>query len=227
MKIQIYICHYPPLVDRKAYLDSVLPSLDIPYEFYSFFNRNNITDYEKYFSTDPKVLEYKNSYVTSKCNEPLVSPSIKATNLEHIHIYNAIQKNDADYHLVLEDDAVLCSNFKERLNNTIETLPTDWDIVYVSSGCQNRPNIQSTDGTNFAKIDTRNSWTANGYLIKKETAKKFIDNIRPMILPIDFELNFLQNLLKMNVYWLIDCIVYEGSNPVSGENYKYHTSQIR
>jgi glycosyl transferase family 25 len=226
-KVKMYVCHYPPLVDRKEYLDSTLPGLDIPYEFFSYFNRENIAQYEKYFSTDKSVLEYKNSFVAHKVNEPLTSPSIKATNLEHIRIYNAIINSRYEYHLILEDDAVLCPNFKERLYQTIDTLPQDWDVVYVSSGCENRPSITSSDDSNFAKIETKNSWTANGYLIKKETAKKFIDNIRPIILPIDFELNFIQNYLNMNVYWLVDSIVYEGSNPVSGPNYKYNTSQIR
>jgi hypothetical protein len=227
MNVQIYICHYPPLIDRKLYLDTVLPSLNIPYSYFSYFNRKNITPYEKYFSTDSKVLEHKNNFMPHKCYEPLKSPSIKATNLEHVRIYREIQTNNSDYHLILEDDAVLSDNFKQKLFNTIENLPNDWDVVYVSSGCENRPVIRSLDGSNFAKIETKTSWTANGYLVKKETAKKFIDNIRPMILPIDFELNFLQNYLNMNVYWLVEPIVFEGSNPVSGLNYKYNTSQIR
>lgn len=227
MNIQIYICHYPPLIDRKEYLDSVLPELNIPYEFFSYFNRNNIGPYEQYFSTDKSVLDYKNSVMPHKCNSPLTSPSIKATNLEHVRIYNAIQNNKHEYHLVLEDDAVLCTGFKEKLQQTLENLPEDWDIVYVSSGCENRPHISSSNGSNFAKIETKTSWTANGYLIKKETAKKFIDNIRPIILPIDFEQNFLQNLLNLNVYWLVTPIVYEGSNPASGAHYKYNSSQIR
>lgn len=226
-KVKIYICHYPPLKDRKQYLDTALPELDIPYEFFNHFNRDNVHNYKEHFSTDIEVLNFKNSKVAHKCNEPLTSPSIMATTLEHIRIYNAIQKSRYEYHLVLEDDAILSSNFKEKLLNTIDNLPADWDIVYVSSGCENRPKITSIDGSNFAKIETKNSWTANGYLIKKETAKKFIDNIRPIIMPIDFELNYLQNSLNMNVYWLVDSIVYEGSNPISGPNYKYNTSQVR
>ena len=226
-KIQIYICHYPPLTDRKKYLDTILPELNIPYEFFNFYNRENINLYEEYFSTDQKVLDFKNSVIPQKVSEPLISPSIKATNLEHVRIYNAILEKECEYHLVLEDDAVLCSNFKNELLHTIKNLPSDWDIIYVSSGCGGRPQVSGIDGSNFAKIESKISWTSNGYLIKKETAKKFIENIQPMILPIDFEQTFLQNFLNLNVYWLVKPIVYEGSNPAAGEHYNYSTSQIR
>jgi GR25 family glycosyltransferase involved in LPS biosynthesis len=227
MNLKIYICHYSPLIDRKAYLDVALPTTKLPFEFFNHFNRDNIKQYEQHFSQEQSVLDFKNSHMLYKCNEILKSSSIKATNLEHVRIYRSIVESNYDYHLILEDDAILCNDFNTKLNNTINNLPKDWDVVYVSSGCENRPQIKCQDGTNFVKMEERNSWTANGYLLKKETAQQFLDNIRPMILPIDFELNFLQNYLKSNVYWLEFPIIFEGSNPISGTNYKYHSSQLR
>ena len=223
MKVKVYICHYPPLSDRKAYLDTVLPTLGIPFQFFNSFNRDNISNYKHFFTDDIKTLQSKGWNSTP----PNMSPSIKATTLEHLKIYENIYFSNDDYSIVLEDDAILVKNFKERILKLISVLPPDWDIVHFSKGCEGRPQIQCNDNTNLVKMESRNSWTASGYLIKKNTARLLHKNMLPIALPIDFELNYIQNLLKMNVYWAADPLVYEGSNPAAGEYYKYVTSQIR
>ena len=80
MKVKVYICHYPPLSDRKAYLDTVLPTLGIPFQFFNSFNRDNISNYKHFFTDDIKTLQSKGWNSTP----PNMSPSIKATTLEHL-----------------------------------------------------------------------------------------------------------------------------------------------
>jgi GR25 family glycosyltransferase involved in LPS biosynthesis len=222
-KIKICVCHYPPLEDRKKYLDSVLPTLQIPFEFYSKFNRENINDYANLFSQDPVILSQRGW----SGNPPNMSPSIKATTLEHAKIYEDILEQNYDYFAILEDDAVLTDDFKNKFFNIIDNLPNDWDVLHFSNGCGGRPHLKCNDGTNLVKMECKRSWTASGYLITKKTAKKFLDCIYPIVLPIDFELNFIQKHLNMNVFWAVDPLVFEGSNPVAGKHHKYGSSQIR
>jgi GR25 family glycosyltransferase involved in LPS biosynthesis len=223
MNIKIYICHYPPLLDRKKYLDVAIPELNIPFEFCSQFNRENIEKYEHCFTNSPDVLKFKEWHESPPC----MSASIKATTIEHAKIYEKIVNSDDVYSVILEDDAVLGPDFKERLLKMLEVLPENWDVVHFSNGCGGRPSLHCTDGTNLIKMEGRTSWTASGYLINKQTAKKFIEYIYPIALPIDFELNFIQRYLQMNVYWAAEPLVYEGSNPAAGDRHNYTTSQIR
>jgi GR25 family glycosyltransferase involved in LPS biosynthesis len=223
MNAKIYICHYPPLTERKKYLDDVIPKLGIPFDFYSNFNRENIKNYDNKFSSSQDILKHKGWSGSSL----IMSSSIKATTLEHAKIYEEIIKNNYDYSIILEDDAILIDDFKEQLIKMVNNLPEDWDVVYFSSGCGGRPILRDRNGTNLVKMQERTSWTANGYLINNQTAKKFINFIYPIALPIDFELSFIQKHLQMNVYWAVNPLVYEGSNPAAGSRYRYGSSQIR
>ena len=221
---KIYICHYSSLVDRKKYLDSVIPSLEIPFEFCSQFDRENIKEYEHLFSNNSEIL-LKKGWLGG--NQPNMSNSIKATTLEHAKIYEKILNENYEYSVILEDDAILVGDFKDKFLKMISNLPKDWDVVHFSNGCGGRPHLKCNNGTNLVKMECRRSWTASGYLINRQTAQKFLDNIYPIALPIDFELNYIQKHLQMNVYWAVSPLVFEGSNPSAGSNHKYGSSQIR
>lgn len=226
-KFEIFVIHYEPLVERRQYLESVLPNTDIPYTISTKYTRDNID--ESCFCEDGTTIDKKNKITTTPVPPAdfTLTPPIKANGLEHVHIYNTIVEKNLDFAIVLEDDAILVENFTDRLNNILNTLPEDWDVIYLSNGCQGRPILTKNGNSEFVISEKRQSWTASGYMLNKESARLFVDNIQPIVYPPDFELTYLQNLLKSNVYWLYDPIVYEGSNPISGKYYKYNSSVER
>lgn len=230
-KFKIFIVHYKPLKERKEYIDSFLSNTSLPYEYSTKFTRDNID--ESFFSDNIDDINRKNSITTTPVppDHLNITKPIKANMLEHLEIYRKIIKEDLDYALVLEDDAVFIDNFIEKLTETINYFPEDWDTIYATNGCENRPDL-ITD-RNFVKKDifykslNRWSWTGGAYFIKQKTAKLFLENIKPIVYPPDYELTYLQNLLNSNVYWLGDPIIYEGSNPVSGKYCRYNSSVER
>lgn len=233
LKYKIYICHYPPLVDRKKYLDSILPSLNIPYEYSTKYTTYDV-DYEKYFSKSKKDLEFKNSFSSIVCYNFNLTTALKALCLEHINVYNKINTENLDFGIILEDDAIFVENFHLKLQETIDNLPKEnWDVIYITNGCDNRSDYlekgrkQNPTINNFVKMAIPYAWTGGGYIIKRETAKLFKDNIYPIVFPPDFELNYLQNRFNSNVYWLEQPIIYEGSNIVSKSKHKYQSSVQR
>lgn len=48
----------------------------------------------------------------------------------HINVLEQAMRNNYEYVLVLEDDAVLCDDFKQRAVAYVNALPDDWDQVY-------------------------------------------------------------------------------------------------
>lgn len=234
---KIFVCHYHALTERKAYLDTVLPVLDIPHEYSMSFTRDNLKEYEHCFSMADEVIDEKCKYMVNKCTKADLgngcSDPIKALCLEHVKIYNSIVKENLDFGIILEDDAVFVDNFNEKLKTTIDNLPADWDVVFLTNGCEGRAHhlAWGREGSptinNFVKMIKRTSWTGGAYMVKKHMAEKFAKHIFPIVYPPDWELNYLLNFCECNTYWLEDPIVYEGSNPVSGHMYKYGTSVCR
>jgi hypothetical protein len=231
MKFKIFIVHYKPLKDRKEYIDSFLSKTNLPFEYSTEVTRDNIN--YSYFSTEYSDIQRKNERTTTPVTPGDYTPTkpIMANTLEHLVIYKKIIKEDLDFGLVLEDDAVFVDNFESRIEEIINNLPDVWDTIFATNGCENRPDIKNSDdfveqGLFYESLEKK-SWTGGAYFIKNDTAKNFLDNIKPIVYPPDFEITYLQNLLDSKVYWLGDPIVYEGSNPVSGKYYKYGSSVER
>lgn len=234
---RIFVCHYHALTERKAYLDTVLSTLDISHEYSMSFSRDNLKEYEHCFSMDEKIIDEKCKYMVAKCTKADLgngcSNPIKALCLEHVKIYNSIVKENLDFGIILEDDAVFVDNFNERLKTTIDNLPEDWDVVFLTNGCEGRAHYLAwgREGNptinNFVKMSKKLSWTGGAYMVRKNAAEKFAKHIFPIVYPPDYELNYLLNFCNCNTYWLEDPIIYEGSNPVSGHMYKYGSSVCR
>lgn len=49
---------------------------------------------------------------------------------------------DADWHLVLQDDAILCPNFADRLHTTLEQAPTGPVSLYIGTGRPRQTQVQ-------------------------------------------------------------------------------------
>jgi hypothetical protein len=231
-KYKIYVCHYPPLIERKAYLDTVLPKLNIEYEYSTKYTTYNKI-YNNQFSSKKEDIDFKNSQSCISSTNFILTNELKALCLEHINIYNKIQIDDIDFGIILEDDAIFVDDIEYQFNETIKNIPKPCDIIYITNGCENRETYFKSGRKNnpaiknFVKMEIPYSWTAGAYIIKKETAKLFKDNISPIVFPPDFELNYLQNRFNSIVYWLENPIVYEGSNKISGDKYKYKSSVNR
>ena len=53
--------------------------------------------------------------------------------LSHIKIWEEAYEKGYDYILILEDDAIIPDNFKEKINPILKSLPKNWD--YLSLNC--------------------------------------------------------------------------------------------
>lgn len=70
---------------------------------------------------------------------------IKATCMSHIE---AIKKYDG-LTLILEDDALFCSDFNQRFADHIESLPENWDIMFLGG---------------IFKMNSKDIWNKNAFL---------------------------------------------------------------
>lgn len=143
--------------------------------------------------------------------------------MSHLSIWLDLLKSDKKYALIFEDDAILTDDFRNKLNNVMDEVnTTKWDVLYLNENCYNH----------FGKLCDGEQVTDNiirpvnvgyglyGYVIKKESIKKIINDVLPFIVPID---NFLIDKHKIND----DFVVLRLKDPIVGINRKFDSDTIK
>lgn len=187
----IYIIHYKPLINRRKYIEN-------------YFNSNQITNYEfrDHYQRENLTKELAEFY----CTKPLTPPYICIT-IEHIETYKEIIKQNFDgWVLILEDDAIFCDNFINRINEYLDYVPADADYLDISDYLI-RFYIPNPQGKWTKLPHTR---TNIGYLIKRQTCEKILQTIIPFNEGIDHELNKQIKLHNLNVYHIDEPLILIG-----------------
>jgi glycosyl transferase family 25 len=194
---KIYIVHFEPLTERKEYLDSILPSFNIPYEYYVSNN-----------DTDQKILDnidthYK--YDASILNRKLTKGEISVAS-SHVKIYKDILKKNYNFCLIIEDDAIFLDNFLESLENVmIESL--EFDLIFLSSCC----NLRKFKNSNKFLYESDLSRCVTGYIVNSKNLHKIIEYSSPISTAIDTNYNIIKNKLGLKYAWCEPPIINQGS----------------
>ena len=169
----------------------------------------NIT---KFFGVNKKYIN--NNYLF---NNRLIKRPIKykeigsvACLVSHINlykkIYNENKDNDKEIFLILEDDAVLCPNFLQKLNFYYDFIPDNWDMVWLGY------NKLKGDLINKYIMKPKNNpgvgYNAQHhcYLIKKSSIPKILN----ILIPIYYISKYTKdgylrlNFHRFNAYFVID-----------------------
>lgn len=130
--------------------------------------------------------------------------------------YNAIKDfllSDANYLLVLEDDAILGGNFLSTVKSFISC--TMFDFVDLAGGdgilC-NPTRLHRYGGLLGEIVELRGTRTACGYLTGRTIALELLQSINNKIFPIDWALSYGLSLCSSaNVLWVETDIIKHGS----------------
>jgi len=113
----------------------------------------------------------------------------KGCALSHIKIWELVDKGTAEVVLILEDDAIIPTDFNNKLAKYMAELPSDWDMVLLGGnnlmGKRHSQRLLYTDNT----IKRDGNYGLFGYLIKKTTAAKLLVTCLKMKATIDTHLN--------------------------------------
>jgi GR25 family glycosyltransferase involved in LPS biosynthesis len=200
---KIYIIHYEPLIERKQYLDSVLPLLNIDYEYVLM---NSKTDAEVLANLDDIYFYDEALWKKMNLNEIGVS-------VFHLNVYKKILQENHKLCLILEDDAVLTNDFLDSLNK-LKSEIVDFDLVFLSTCC----NLTSTPPLNKKISPSTTTRCTAGYLIYSECISKILASSKKFFLPIDWHLNYLQPICNLTFGWCEPPIITQGSETVYKSN---------
>jgi GR25 family glycosyltransferase involved in LPS biosynthesis len=222
--MKVYICHYHKLVERIEYLKNQFKEKNINYEIVCGKDRNDLTkeDYS-IFSNDMTYNKNRADFSPKRGNYNILNDAesgVAANFLTHIEIWKKILNGDEEYSLVLEDDAIFVDNYTQHWDEAMNTFPADLDIAYLHEGCgftiENKLGLERNADKIWYTCNIKETRTCCSYIISKKFCKKLLDNLYPIVLGVDHELNYLQQKLNANVYWTAPAIFYEGS----GSNYQ-------
>ena len=204
---KIFIIHYTPLVERKVFALDQLQKHGLEAEFVEQYDREVLSEFDK------KLFDL------SEVSLPEASCMMK-----HILCYRQV-KDGYEHALILEDDAILCDNFNQKLMSYMAQLPEDWDMCFIGNGCNlHIPRTRTLlSNTNiYPKENYETSWGGDGasrcidsYLISKKCAEKILAQVDQENCIIDkspdWWLNDVIRSNHFNVYWAEPTIVIQGS----------------
>lgn len=218
--LKIYVIHYTKLYERKKYLDNILSSLDIPYEFIESFDREmlNKETINAYYEKDENKHNKKVSLWGKNANEfKELTLSELSCSIKHLEALKQIEMNNYEFSLILEDDVIPTKqNFIENINYLIEK-KSNWDVLFIGQGIGKKfknEKIGYRRFLPFKKIFKMNHPATNcleAYIIKKESISKILEDLIPINLVIDWELAFQFFKKEMKIYWSKDNIFIQGS----------------
>ena len=198
---KIYIVHYAPLKERRIHLEQSLIN-------HGFTNYEFVTDYDRN-TTSKEVMEmyYKGTTLV---------PAQICISISHVEIYKKSIESDQNMVLILEDDALLAPNFKERLDKYCNALPEDFEIGFLNDGCGMHAKGVIPEQIWYPANSSR---TCCSYLITKECCEKLVKSSIPFHEVIDFEIYTQINKQNLKCYWCEPTIVKDGSTGPYSQSY--------
>jgi hypothetical protein len=201
--MHIFVIHYTPLVERKK---NILEQ----------FKKQNIHDYEFVEIYDREYIPRQLTRLFStKLRDSLVSLICK-----HLHASNKISLK-YDYALILEDDAILCDQFLDKLDFMMKQLPSDFDAFFIGRGCNLYVPYAEQHAGNFVYLKNNEigHWGIHGssrcteaFVLSKKAATQIVNTRFDHVdLPYDFLLNDLFRKYNMRVYWSEPALVTQGT----------------
>lgn len=187
--LKFYIPHYTPLKERKNNIISQLNKYNLTnYEFIEIYDRENInlSDCNKFSNIKLSEISlfFKNIEIFKKAKEEII--------------------------MILEDDAVLVDDFKNKINFYIKNLPKEWDIIFPGECCSQH--VHSIPNKIYYQM-----FGARGtclYFVNQKSAKKIleiIENECQITKPIDNWFDDMCRKYNLKIFWTEPTLVYQGS----------------
>lgn len=187
---KVFVTHWDALTDRRAFMENQ-------------FQKNGIKDVEWVTSfpvpeldNEELIAKYPVVFAKGKIDDRL-SPPVTSLLLKHCYVIEEMVKHQYDSALILEDDAILVSNFTTKFNLYKKQLPEDWDLLWVGTCCDIHAPYQR--GSNI--YEGPRSRCCHAYLVSLQCAKKIHDDMYSIDMPIDWYFNTLIKKHELRNYW--------------------------
>jgi len=189
--MKYFVTHYTPLVDRKRHIIHQLMNAGVEeYKFIETKDRDVLTGDE--------LKKFKQ-----------ITISEVSLVLKHVEVF----KKDIENELVVvfEDDAILCPNFKEKLDACLSQLETEkWDVLFSGECCDLHCFVEP--GKLVKQTDQSRGCCM--YVLNKGVGKRLYDIFKSqeqITHPIDWWFYIIQPNTGLKYFWSEPTLVAQGS----------------
>lgn len=216
---KIYIIHYTKLTERFNKISKILDTSNIPYEFITEYDKEDITDdiIEKFYSKNINGFNNKikdlwdnNIHKYRILSLPEISCAIK-----HCIAIKKLSEECKDFGMIIEDDVIFYNNFGIDFSKNIKNTPENWEAIFFGEGCGEAfqkdvisRNKKINDNVFLIKPPASNC--AEAYLLKSKTALNICKNF-PFHIAFDWEIAYQLYVLNSPTYWWYPSLVKQGS----------------
>ena len=199
----IFVAHWKKLTQRKKHILQQLDKHDLlnsNIQFVIDYDKDdwNIDEVRGEFPKIFDIVEGSDPWSGIPYNRKLKYSEISLV-LKHVKIISEIAKK-YEWALVLEDDAVLCSNFVPEFEQSFLDLPEDWDLAFVGGCCGLHAPGSEDQISRVYKVDGRSRCT-HGYIMSNKCANKIFDDLKYCNIGSDYFLSHMAIKYNLNNYW--------------------------
>jgi len=208
--IPTFLISCDELRDRKNAACQYFASQNVNITYWRGFYGNGSGIYTSrvwhYLSDDPSSYVY-------------ITPNMAALYVNHLFLYQHCLANDYEQVIVLEDDAHLEDNWRERMTNMMNVLPKDYDMVYLG-WCH-----EGHERTYKHVVDCLYNeindciFGSHALLISRNGLKILCETARVLEKPIDVSI-YLNSIPKMKYFLCYPSIITQKSQNASHELWK-------
>ena len=195
----IYILNVKKFTDRRIFMENQLAKENLIAEFIFDWDADELTDeiIERYFA-----------------KENTLSAAQKSCALKHITALEKVAKSNAEFNLILEDDALFSKDFSLGVQRALmqsEQFSGD-KVIYIGSGGNFFTPKSQRKPEQYLYIGNRGRF-GDSYIIDSVTAQKRLDWIGTHKIrhPIDNQFEQIDQALGIKIVWLEDPVVEQGS----------------
>ena len=181
------------------------------------FNKLNISDYTFYPAFDS--INVKNAFFKLPIMKGVgIGRNLSSTELSiiisHISALKYVKIMKFDNVIILEDDVVICEDWKERIDNLLKNLPIDWEYVYLA-GHSDYVKIPMYENPTIIKAPKMVG--AFSYMVNQEGAEKLIKYCGEFMTTYDDMITHKIEAGKLNAYLYLPFMTYH----IAGKSYNW------
>lgn len=183
MKYIVLVINLDSSVDRMTSMQKQLDALSIPFERISAVRGSLL-------SAEEKARVYNLRVNQDKYDKVLNDGEIGCY-LSHVRCWERIVKDELDFALILEDDAILTQELKGFLE-VLPSLSTDWDYIKLSHGSKTKDALDAIElgnGLSLCRCLKLPS-TTTGQFVSLSGARKLLADAYPIARPIDMDIQY-------------------------------------
>jgi GR25 family glycosyltransferase involved in LPS biosynthesis len=121
-------------------------------------------------------------------NPQKMHPKHIGCTMSHIMLWTALEldESDADYWMIFEDDILLRDGWREKVEQALRDVPSDWDIIFAGSCCA-EGRVEEKVGENLFRC---HPLCNHFYIVRRKALKTLLETNTEIYAPIDLQVYF-------------------------------------